>query len=68
MYVLKYTVKSSIKPPRRFIFSSTFRGGGGGGLNREGGLKERVAYLILAISITGSKNIVVSDRVDLQVV
>ena len=53
-------------PPGGLIFSSTFEGGGG--LNREGGLKRKGRLFNLAKRITCSKNTVVCDRVDLRVV
>ena len=54
----KYS-KSSIEPPGRLIFLSTFEGG----LKREGG----GGLFNLAKHITCSKNTVVSDTVDLRV-
>ena len=65
--ISKY-LKSSVKSPRgAYFFEAVLMGWGGGGGGGGGGLIERGgAYL--AKRITGSKNTVVRDRVDLSVV
>ena len=54
-------------PPGGLIFSSTFEGGGGL-IERGGGLKRKGRLFNLAKRITCCKNTVVCDRVDLRVV